>query len=248
MKTSNKVLFGGLGLVLFFGIALAGITRSTSTIYSKEECSKLPTIKKELDLTFESISATQNIKVVLRQGEFKVSMEAAEKLEPFINHYVEDGTLILDVENGADIPCPVVFTIQCPTLKMVSMSNGAGLLVESLFDTPNLNLRAQNGAWIDMNVKSDEVALSAQNGANITLNGEIKYLNANAVNSSNITTKDANISKTAIKLSNSAAATIHTDTISQANLVNSSLLRYVGVTQLEDVRTVNSSSIERVDN
>ena len=253
MKTSNKVLFGGLGIVLLLGIALAGITRSNSVVYSPEECDKLPSIKKELDFKFESISATQNIELTLKQGEFKVSYTAPEKLAPYINHYVEAGELKLELEKsylkkGDFVPCRVQFTIQCPDLKQVSVSNGASLIANGVFDTPNLNLRAQNGSWIEMNVQSDEVNVTAQNGANVTLSGEIKYLDAKGVNSSNITAKDADVNKTAIKLSNSAAATIHADTIVRADLVNSSLLKYVGATHLEDVKTVNSSSIERVDN
>ncbi len=248
MKTSNKILFGGLGLVLLFGIAMAGFTRSTSIVYSVEECSKLPVMKKELDLTFESISAKQQIEVTLRQGDFKILMEGPEGIAPFLDHHVEDGTLKLNIENGAKIRCPVKFTIQCPSLKQVSVSNGASVISDGQFDSPNLTLKAQNGSWIDMDVRSDEVNVSTQNGANLTLTGEIKYLDAKGVNSSNITAKDADVSKAAIQLSNSAAATIHADTISQANLVNSSLLKYIGDAHLEDVKSVNSSSIERVDN
>ena len=248
MKTSNKVLFGGLGLVVLFGVILAGFTRSTSIVYSPEKCSKLPIMKKDLDLTFESISATQNIEVTLSQGDFKVSLECAEKQEPYLNHYVEDGVLKLDIENGDFVPCPIKFTIQCPDLKEVYMANGASLIAKNAFTAPDLDIRIQNGSWIEMDVQSDEVNVTAQNGANVTLSGEIKYLDAKGVNSSNITAKDADISKASIKLSNSAVATIHADTIAQADLVNSSLLRYVGATQLEDVKTVNSSSIERVDN
>jgi hypothetical protein len=247
MKTSTKILFGGLGLILLCGVLLAGITRATSTVYTAEECSKLPAIKKDLNFTFESISASQYIDVVLRQGDFEVSMECAEKLEPYLNHYVEDGILKLYVEDGADISCRVKFTIQCPTLNKISVSNGASVISDEVFDSPSLNLQIQNGALMIMDLRSDKVKVNAANGANVTLTGDIKSLNVEGANSSNITTKDAAVDITAIKLSNSAAATIHTDTITKANLTNSSLLRYVGTTQIENVNTNNSSSIERVE-
>lgn len=111
------------------------------------------------------------------------------------------------------------------------------------FTTSDISLVSQNGSHINLDLMSDNVDAKAQNGASISLEGGVKYLKAYAANSAFFNATNAEINTTDINLANSASAIMNVDTIKNAKLVNSSNLKYVGQTHLENVETLNSSSI-----
>ena len=55
MKTSNKVLFGGLATILLVAVAIMAIGRSKMRFWTMEECNKLPRLSKSLNLEFNEV-------------------------------------------------------------------------------------------------------------------------------------------------------------------------------------------------
>ena len=246
MKTSNKVLFGGLGLVFLIGIIAAGITRSSAKIYSKEACGEMSRSTKNLQLEFNKIEISQNINTTLIQGNFAVQIDATDEVMPNLNHHVENGVLKIYLDDGNYIPCPVNVVLTCPQLDGMIISNGSSIVTKGAFKTPNIEVSAMNGSQVELELESDFLKTKAQNSADVRIKGLISKMDVTAHNSARVQAPNAKVNNAIIRLTNSSSAMIFADTISEANLTNSASLKYVGDAQLGNIQTNNSSSIRKI--
>ncbi len=248
MKTSNKILFGGLAFILASSIFVMAAFRSTATFWSLEECNELTRKSKTLNLEFEEVEIGHNIKATLAQGDFKVEIDAVEEIMNHLNHHVENGVLFLNLgDNVKDmVPCPTNVTITCPQLNRIKIANGSQIRNSEIFETPNLDIRAVNGSQVELSLEAESLKASASNSSNIEIAGELGQIDLSAKNSSHIQLTDA-LGRTAkVYLANSSTAMINVDTISNADLGNSSNLIYAGETVLGKMNNRNSSSFKQV--
>lgn len=246
MKTSNKILFGGLAIVFFTSIALAAFTRTRLT--PPKPCEELAHTSKTVDLIFDKVSIGDNIHVTLLQGDFKVQIESLEKAMPYVNHHVEEGVLKLYLEDNHSSPCPIEVALSCPQLSSVQVVNGSSIVGKENFSTPQMEIQAMNGSLVRLKLTSASVTASATNSADIELSGEINKLDISAHNSSRIRASNALVNTAKVKLINSASAQINADTISSAKLMNSSSLSYIGdAVIVANVESANSSSITKLE-
>lgn len=245
MKTSNKLLFGGLAIVFITSVSLAAITRSK--LSTPAVCAELPRTSKTVDLAFDKVSIAQNIHVTLQQGDFNVQIESTRKAMSYINHHVEDGLLKLYLEDNHSSSCPVEVVLTCPTLSRVDAANGSSIEGEENFITPAMDIRAINGSRVSLVLTSTNVSASATNSASIELKGEINNLDISALNSARIQASDVHANTAKVRLTNSASAQVHADTIKSAKLMNNSALDYIGKAILVDVQNQNSSSLRKIE-
>jgi len=166
---------------------------------------------------------------------------------PYLIHHVEKGTLFLGIENGNVIPCPVHYTIQCPTLTRVSVSSGSSLVTQGQFTIPKIGLAASSSGNLDLDLISDIVNINASSSASINLKGEVNLLDLSASSSAYLDAREAQINETKARMSSSSSATIKTDMISDARLSSSASLKYIGETQVGNVNTSSSGSISQID-
>ncbi len=247
MKNSNKVLFGGIGLILLISVISIALTRVNTKVWSPEECDAAERKTKTLELAFDHIDVMQNIEVTLAQGEYKVEIDATAALMSQVMHPLEGNTLKLYIEDGGYDPCPVKVKITAPDLKGIYASNGASILCVDNFSASKLTARCVNGSSMDLHLTSNIVHVTAQNSANVNMKGKIKKLNATAQNSAQIKAIDAEVGSASFTLMNSAFASVHSDTITSAHLVNSASLHYFGEPILQDIQSQNSSSVNQVN-
>ncbi len=246
MKTSNKILLGGLAFLLIAGIALAAFTRSQTVFLTDGDCNELPRKKSQLDFTFDGIEASSNIRVTVLKGDFSVEVESTEEVVPFLNHHVDDGILRLGFDRGEYTPCPVNYTLRCPSLKSVTASSGARVIAEGQFSTPSIKLNTNSAGRIEIDVVSDNVEARATSAGSIKMSGDINSLVLNASSSGSLDATGAEIDKSTFRMSSAASATVKTDTILKANLSSSASLRYIGSAQMMDISTNSAGSIKRV--
>lgn len=249
MKTSNKILFGGLATILLTSIAVMVIGRSNMRFWTKEECHKLPRTSKTVKLEFNKVNIGHSVEAVLKQGDFQVEIDASESAMPFVNHHVENGVLHLNLENAIITqaePCTFKAVITAPSLDKIFIANGSQMTNKEIFEAPNLEIEAVNGSWVDMIVNVENLKTSASNSAEISIEGDVKNLDISARNSAQIQLPKVNVSTANIYLANSSFAKIQADSITKAVVQNSSTLNYIGEAVLGSITSQNSSAINKV--
>lgn len=249
MKTSNKVLFGGLATILLMSIVVMLVGRSNLKMWSIEECNTLPRTSKTVQLEFREVNIGHSVEAVLQQGAFKVEIEASESAMPHINHHVENGVLHLNLEDVTVTqvePCPFKVVITAPDLDKIFISSGSQMTNAGIFETPKLEIEAVNGSWVDMNVKVADLKTYASNAAKISIEGEASSLDLSAKNSAQIQLPNVKVGTAFVYLANSSSAKINADTISSAVVQNSSTLNYIDEAVLVKTMNQNSSAINKV--
>ena len=250
MKTSNKVLFGGLATILLVAILIMIIGRSNMRFWTKEECSKLPQTSKMLQLEFNEVNIGHSVEATLVQGDFKVEIEASESAMPFVNHHVENGVLHLNLEDVTLTqvePCPFKVVITAPDLDNIFIANGSQMTNTGIFETAKLKIEAVNGSWVDMTVKVADLKTYASNASEISIEGEVNSLSLRAKNSAQIQLPNVNVRTADVHLENSSYVKLRADSISNAVLQNSSTLNYIGETVLGNISNQNSSAVNKVE-
>lgn len=249
MKTSNKVLFGGLATILLVAISLMAIGRSNMRFYTKAECNKLPRTTKSLQLEFTAVDISHSVEAILKQGDFNVEIDATESAMPYVNHHVENGILKLyleDVSTKEVEPCPFNVVITAPQLDKIYISHGSQITNEGVFETPNLEIVASHGCLVDLSVKTNNLKTIARHSANIELAGEANSLDASASHSAQIQLPFAKVKTAKVDLSHSSTAMIHADTITNAYMVHSSMLNYIGEAVIGNIDAQHSSGIKKL--
>ena len=247
MKNSNKILFGGLGLVVLLGLLAAGYTRANTKIWSPEACGEMPRTIKNVQLQFDKVEISHGINVTLTQGEFNLELEATKEVMPYVNHHVENGMLKLYLENGEYLPCPVNVKMRCPELSSLSVSSGSTVTGEGRFETSSLAIKTMNGSSANLNLVCDKVNVYSTNSSDLQLSGTISELDITALNSVRIQAPYARVNAATVVLKNSSSAMIYADSIPSVSLTNSSSLQYIGQAVVGKTSTQNSSSIERIE-
>jgi hypothetical protein len=249
MKTSNKVLFGGLATILLVAISLMAIGRSNMKLITRSDCNKLPRTTKTLQLEFTAVDISHNVEAVLKQGDFKVEIDATESALPHINHHVENGVLKLYLENlsSTDVEaCPFNVVLTAPKLDKIYIAHGSQITNSGTFETPNLEIEASHGSLVDLTLKTGNLKTNARHSANIEISGEANSLDASASHSSQIQLPNAQINTAQVDLSHSSMVMIHADTISNAYLAHSSMLNYIGETVIGNIDARHSSGIKKL--
>ena len=249
MKTSNKVLFGGLATILLVAVAIMAIGRSKMRFWTMEECNKLPRLSKSLNLEFNEVHIGNSVEATLKQGDFAIEIDATETAMPHINHHVEHGVLFLNLEEVSlekVAPCPFKVVISAPHLDKISITKGAELRNTETYKTDSLDINAVQGSAVYLSIDVEHLNASASHSAKIEIAGEVRNLTGWGSNSAELQLPFAHVGSVKMSLTNSATAIIDADTIVFANLMNSSELRYIGEAVLEEIDVKNSSSMQKV--
>ncbi len=249
MKTSTKVLFGGLATILFVAITVMAIGRANMKLITRADCNELPRTTKSLQFEFSAIDISHNVEAILQQGDFKVEIDAVEAAMPHINHHVENGVLKLYLENNMThegVGCPINVVITAPLLDAIYLSHGSKITNSERYETPNLEIEAAHGCLVDLTVKTGNLKTTASHSATIAIAGEVNNLDAAASHSSQIQLPKAQIKMASVDLSHSSTATIKADTISHAYMAHSSMLHYIGDAVIGSIDAQHSSGIKKV--
>jgi len=173
MKTSNKLLFGALIVVL---IAITTII-SMSKFYSRSKtstCQKVTIVRNVA--TFNEVQVEGNIKVYIHQSQnYRVSVTAASDIDSQINTDVENGKLHVYSKNQFNNDT-ITVEINLPNLNAVSTSASSQVFIPESFRADTLSCVSTSGSFVKCSLNSKKLECNATSGAEIKLDGNINSL------------------------------------------------------------------------
>ena len=132
MKTGKQFIWGLLALCISV----------TSCINETIEGNGIPASEKRHTQTFNKVKSSGSFEVYIAHGdEHRVTVNAEENVLPFIETYVSNGKLILDIEDHTSIrnDFPMEIFITTPELNGISLS-GSGRISTDYFESNRLEL------------------------------------------------------------------------------------------------------------
>ena len=190
MKTSTKILLGGLGATLLLILSFLILIKSYINIeidpgskHLKRGLSEsgIQTEQNREVAHFEAIDAKYGIKLHLKQDTFQqVKIVADENIIDEIQTTVEDCTLVISpTMQLKNIKHKDVY-ITFDTLNSIKISNGIKITCESLIVTGHLALNISNGCEANLNVSTDSLSVELMAGCAANIKGDANALSLKA--------------------------------------------------------------------
>jgi hypothetical protein len=229
MNTRSIVLITGIVMVaLFFvvGRTARGITilRGSGTILSEDRAVS----------DFQAIDFSGTGKLTIVQGEREaLTIEADDNLLPYITSKVSNGTLKIEVKEGAWRPIPhptqpVHYTVYVNKLARLEMA-GAGEVYMAALHADDLELSSSGVDTISINdLTATDLAVQMSGAGSVKLAGRVTTQNVQIGGLGNYDAADLESQDAHVTLSGAGSATVWAQTELDADLSGAGIVSYYG--------------------
>jgi Protein of unknown function (DUF2807). len=160
------------------------------------------------DFTAIEASTVANIRII-QSNTTSVTAEGSEELLDILNVRMNDGTLILEMEDRylkryGKNASKLVISVSTPTLTRVDSEGVGNILIEGAFSTPELIIDSEGvGNFTTENLKCNFIKIDSEGVGNITLGGttdrvEISSDGVGNVNAEKLRAKSASVSSNGV--------------------------------------------------
>ena len=166
-------------------------------------------IVKELE-PFTEIKAFDRIKTVLiKSNENKIVITGEDQDDAEIS--IKNGLLKIKMEfenqiDGGDVTAKVYYM---QSLTLIDANEGAVITSEDTFSDPDMNVAAQEGGKITLNIDTDNIYVKSTSGAAVTLKGKAKVQEAIANAGGKIHNKELLTTETKVQVFAGGSANVH---------------------------------------
>lgn len=202
MKTSNKILLGGLAFIVISLLSLMIAARVSLVPVEKIQGNGQMKTKTRDVGSFNKIEVkTTSFDIYLSQGDPRVEVTSDENLAPYIKTYVEDGILKIDEEDGKRIESfnRLAVTISTNQLDHLAINSPGNVYTQDTFNLKSTSLEVNGVADINFAINA-EMLIAAVNGpGSINLTGktaklEVYLTGVGDLKASDFKTNSANVS------------------------------------------------------
>ncbi len=124
--------------------------------------------------SYTALKVSRGIEATIVEGNpGELHIEADEMIFPYLSISVEDGTLLLGIDDKIRSirNCKIAITVPCcGHFTSLEAKSGAKILCRTVLETPELNVQAASGAEMEVAAQCDGCMLEAGSGAEIRAN------------------------------------------------------------------------------
>jgi hypothetical protein len=195
--------------------------------------------------SFSSIDAGGSLKVHLMQGAANsLRIEADENLQPYIETYVEGGTLIIKTKNGYDLDPSediVVYTT-APQYRHVEGSGSVDILSDNtLSSNEAVALELSGSGNIDAAISAPSLSVDISGSGDVLLKGTAQEFKGSVSGSGSIKAFDLTTDHTRLEISGAADAEITANQTLDVKVSGSGDVQYKGAARVSQSVSGNGS-------
>lgn len=188
--------------------------------------------------SFESITVSSGIQLVLTQGEQQdIVIEAYENLHELMVVSVKKGVLHLGFDDGVSINGDHKTTVRlsAPTIKRIAGSGGARIEIKDGLEADTFTFAISGGCEIVGDISCRDLTLSVSGGGRMTLSGSADNCTLNASGGGSVKAEQLMTDHLTAGLSGGASAHMRVNKTLSCTLSGGSRLYYIGDPSIETV-------------
>lgn len=136
---------------------------------------------------FKKIEVNQGIKLIVEQSENKsITVEADDNIVSHITTRVENGTLIIETNEGYNTESTPKVVVKLPIISGLTANSGSNISSNNTLITENIHVNSTSGSRIDVDVEADFIAIEASSGSSAEISGKALKLETTATSGSEI--------------------------------------------------------------
>ena len=220
MKTRKLSIFGLL--VLFIS--------TTACINETIDGNGIPATEERHTQAFDKVKSSGSFEVYIAKGDnYAVTVSAEENVLPFIETYVSNGALILDIEDHTNIrnDIPMEIFITTPEISGIKQS-GSGNINTDFFEADKMDLSLSGSGRIVTACDTRELYASISGSGRIEVAGNTESARFTISGSGNMEAADLNTESCYSRISGSGDVWISVDEYLEANISGSGNVFYYG--------------------
>ena len=234
-----------LALVLVFSYSLSAQSwwGSRKTVRGTGEV----TVQQRDVTDFRGIEACCNFEVVIRRGNYAVSVEAQRNLHEYIRAEVVGGRLELGFVEGVNLKTSddIRVEVTLPELEYLGASSNASVRTEDEFDGRELSIDASSGARVMARYNGERSRADVSSGAKIEVAGAADEVRYNASSGGRIDAGRLTARTVRADVSSGANIRVNAEDKLRANASSGGGIRYSGAVTDVDADASSGGSVRR---
>jgi len=199
---------------------------------------------------FNGVSSYGSYNVYLTQDSgYKVSVEAEDNLQEYIETYVDNGELKIRTKEGFNLRPRrgIKINVFAPSFSSIKTVGSGDILTQSkINNTSAVELEATGSGNINANLNAPEVKADITGSGNIHLEGETKNLQSEILGSGNIRAYDLKSEEVGVEIMGSGNAEVFSSVKIKVEIHGSGDVKYRGGGQVSS--TIHGSgSVKKTD-
>jgi hypothetical protein len=199
---------------------------------------------------FTGVSSYGPYDVMLTQDSgYKVSVEAEDNLLPYIETYVEDGTLKIRTKEGYNLHHTrgITVHVSAPSFSAIRTVGSGNILSETkINNTSAIELEATGSGDIRAKLNAPEIKAEVTGSGSINLEGETKSFNGQITGSGNINAYDLKSENVGVEILGSGNAEVFASMKLNVEINGSGDVKYKGEGQVAS-SIHGSGNVKKVD-
>lgn len=200
-------------------------------------------VEESRDVTedFTAVMASEGLDVYVTQADdFKIRVEADENVIDLIGTDIKNGKLKIHAIKNIGRATKKIY-VRLPVITALEANSGADLLGDGLIEAEKIQLDANSGADIRLELVADQINADCSSGAGIRLSGQANILYADASSGSNI--KAIEMETKVCRANASSGADINVKVLDEltADASSGADIRYSGDPQVETRKSASGS-------
>jgi hypothetical protein len=222
MKTTLKLV------ILLITIFLASCNANLNLGEGIDGSGNVVTEKRTIEAPFTKIDASTGVETIVEQGTTtEVEVEVDDNLMEHIVTRVENGTLIVKIEENINTMESAIVRVRTKTIEGLKSSSGATIRSKSTLKGTNLALKSSSGSTINTDLEYEKVNCKSSSGSEIKLSGKALALETISSSGSEIDAKDLAANEITAQSTSGSNTTVNPIVLLNAKASSGSSIDYV---------------------
>jgi hypothetical protein len=140
---------------------------------------------------FKSIEVSNGIKVIVEQANNKsITVEVDDNLQQHIITKIENGVLKIESDESYNATETPVVNVKMPVTNGLKTDSGSEITSSNVLITENMDVKADSGSEINIEVEADAIKLESESGSSIEAGGKALKLETSSSSGSQIDAKN----------------------------------------------------------
>ncbi|MDN3672125.1 head GIN domain-containing protein [Flavobacterium branchiarum] len=219
----------------------------SNSLKSIEGSGNVSTEKRNIEGTFENVSVSNAIDLVIEQSDkTEVTVEADDNLINKITTKIEGNTLVIKCSYNSfrNIKSKKVI-VKMPVINNIKASSASTVKSINILRGEDISLDASSAAEINVNVESDAVTCETSSASNIAIEGKALTLNVSASSGSDIDAKRMLANEIDAQASSGASIAVHPIVSLKAKASSGGDIIYNSIPKSIEKKSSSGGSIEQ---
>lgn len=190
---------------------------------------KVITEKRNIAEPFTKIESNRGIEVIVDQADaVSVEVEADDNLVKHITTKVENGVLVVSIDESVDSAQSLKVRVKMPTIEGLEATSGSSIKTNSTIKGAGIAVTTSSGSEMDATLEYESVSSESSSGSEMTLSGKALNFTSESSSGSEINASGLIANDVKAESSSGSSITVHSLVSINAKASSGSSVNYNG--------------------